>query len=184
MAVTGASGMIYARTLLGALQEIGSVETHLIVSSGARRVLETESGWMVDDMETLAHEVHQEDDLTAPPSSGSWLHNGMVICPCSMASLSAIAQGFAHNLIHRAADVAIKERRPLVLVVRETPLSHIHLKNMLSASEAGAVITPASPGFYHGPETIQDLADHLIGRVLDQLSISHDLIERWGDQQE
>ncbi|MGE4551633.1 MAG: UbiX family flavin prenyltransferase [Desulfovibrionaceae bacterium] len=180
LAVTGASGQLYATALARALGRAEGVELHLVLSDAAREVMRHEDGADPDELAALAHAVHHERDLAAPPASGSWRLHGMVICPCSMASLAAIAQGLGNNLIHRAADVCLKERIPLVLVPRETPLSAIHLENMLRAQRAGAVILPACPGFYHRPATLPDLADHLAGKILDQLAIPHDLFRRWG----
>ncbi|TVQ96591.1 MAG: UbiX family flavin prenyltransferase [Desulfovibrionales bacterium] len=180
LAVTGASGMPYAQTLANMLQDF--CELHLIVSN---------AGWLVWDQEVAlpreglldtAFQVYSQGDLAAPPASGSWRHQGMVVCPCSMASLAAIANGLGSNLIHRAADVTLKERQRLVLVTRETPLNSIHLENMLSVTRAGGVILPASPGFYHRPQTIQDIARQLCGRILDSLSLEHELTPRWGEK--
>jgi len=181
LAVTGASGMPYALTLARALAATPGVELHCIVSNAARTVLEVETDEGPDAFAGLATRSYGQDDLAAPPASGSWQHAGMVVCPCSMASLAAVARGLGTNLIHRAADVCLKERRPLVLVPRETPLSRIHLENMLAAHAAGAHIVPACPGFYHKPKTIQDLCGHLAARVLDLLAIPHDLCPRWGE---
>lgn len=180
LAVTGASGTIYAAILAGALSRRDDVELHVIMSDAARQVMALETSFAPEQLTTGAT-VHQPEDIAAPPSSGSWRHDGMIICPCSMATLSAVATGFGHNLIHRSADVCLKERKPLIIVPRETPLSEIHLHNMLVATRAGAVILPASPGFYHRPETIEDLASQLAGKILDQLDIPHDLFKRWGD---
>ncbi|WP_419784809.1 UbiX family flavin prenyltransferase [Pseudodesulfovibrio sp.] len=181
LAVTGASGTLYAHTLARALAECENLELHLIISDAARKVMEMETDLSMEDFSPLAAAVHRADDIGAPPASGSWLHHGMVVCPCSMASLSAIATGRGDNLIHRAADVALKERRKLILVPRETPLSAIHLKNMLAADRAGAIILPACPGFYHRPASIDDLAAQLAGKILDQLDIPHALFSRWGE---
>ncbi|WP_461210192.1 UbiX family flavin prenyltransferase [Desulfocurvus sp. DL9XJH121] len=178
LAVTGASGMPYAATLCDALARTPGVELHLIVSQAARRVLALEGGAEALDA-APAHARHDENDIGAGPASGSFVHHGMVVCPCSMASLAAIASGLGTNLIHRAADVTLKERRPLVLVPRETPLSRIHLENMLRAHDAGATIVPACPGFYNGPQAVQDMVDHLCARILDQLDIPHSLSRRW-----
>jgi 4-hydroxy-3-polyprenylbenzoate decarboxylase len=180
LAVTGASGMPYALTLARALAAAPGVELCCIVSNAARTVLEIESDADPDAFAGLAVRAWDQDDLAAPPASGSWQHAGMVVCPCSMASLAAIARGLGSNLIHRAADVCLKERRPLVLVPRETPLSRVHLENMLTAHAAGAHIVPACPGFYHRPQSVQDLCDHLAARILDLLSIPHELCARWG----
>ncbi|MDD3311478.1 UbiX family flavin prenyltransferase [Pseudodesulfovibrio sp.] len=181
LAVTGASGAIYALSLARALSRCDGVELHLIVSDAARKVMALETDFSGDALAALADAVHPIGDIAAPPASGSWRHHGMIVCPCSMATLSAIATGRGDNLIHRAADVALKERRRLVLVPRETPLSSIHLRNMLAADRAGAVILPACPGFYHHPDDIGDLADQLAGKILDQLDIPHDLFARWGE---
>jgi len=180
LAVTGASGSVYAASLVKALGTMNDVELHVIISDAARKVLQLETNLSPDVLTSGAHSVHEPTDITAPPASGSWQHDGMIICPCSMATLSAVASGFGHNLVHRAADVALKERNKLILVPRETPFSSIHLENMLTADRAGAVILPACPGFYHGPKTIEDLADQLAGKILDQLDIPHTLFNRWG----
>jgi 4-hydroxy-3-polyprenylbenzoate decarboxylase len=181
LAITGASGTIYAATLAAELGHRQDIELHLILSNAARLVMDTETDIRPETLMAHAHTVHDEADIAAPPASGSWRHHGMIICPCSMATLSAVANGYGNSLINRAADVTLKERGRLVLVTRETPLSSIHLTNMLTADRAGAVIMPASPGFYHRPETIDDLAAHLAGRVLDQLDIPHALHTRWGE---
>ncbi|QGY40616.1 UbiX family flavin prenyltransferase [Pseudodesulfovibrio cashew] len=181
LAVTGASGSLYAASLVKALGGREDVELHVVISDAARKVLELETDMTTDALTAGAHAVHDERDIAAPPASGSWRHHGMVVCPCSMATLAAVATGVGNNLIQRAADVTLKERKKLVLVPRETPMSAIHLQNMLAADRAGAIILPACPGFYHRPETIGDLADHLAGRILDQLDIPHDLFPRWGE---
>lgn len=181
LAVTGASGTVYAVSLVKALGYREDVELHVVISDAASKVLGLETDFPKDALTDAAAAVHAVDDIAAPPASGSWRHDGMIVCPCSMATLSAVATGFGHNLIHRAADVTLKERGRLVIVPRETPLSTIHLNNMLAATQAGAVILPACPGFYHGPETIEDLADQLAGKILDQLDIPHDLYKRWGE---
>jgi len=181
LAVTGASGPQYALALAKALGGRTDIELHLIVSEAAKKVIALEAGFRPEDLIALAHASYGEKDIASAPASGSWRHAGMIVCPCSMASLAAIAQGLGANLIHRAADVTLKEGRKLVLVTRETPLSLIHIKNMLAAKEAGATIVPASPGFYHKPKTIDDLVNHLAGRILDQLDIENDLFPRWGE---
>lgn len=182
LAVTGASGTIYAVSLVRALSGRDDVELHLVMSDAARKVMELETDLSEDALTSPADVIHQAEDIAAPPASGSWQHHGMVVCPCSMATLAAVASGLGSNLIHRAADVTLKERRKLILVPRETPLSAIHLKNMLAADRAGAIVLPACPGFYHRPATVEELADQLAGRILDQLNIPHDLYKRWGDQ--
>ncbi|QJB54949.1 UbiX family flavin prenyltransferase [Pseudodesulfovibrio sp. zrk46] len=181
LAVSGASGSLYAVSLVKALGHRDDVELHVIISDAATKVLAMETDIPLDALMDGAYAVHAPDNIAAPPASGSWQHSGMIICPCSMATLSAVATGFGHNLIHRSADVALKERKPLIIVPREAPLNSIHIQNMLTANQAGAVILPASPGFYHRPKTIEDLADHLAGKVLDQLDIPHNLFKRWGE---
>ncbi len=180
MAMTGASGTGYAIQLLKSLQAVPALETHLIVSRAALKILPLESDVDQDELMAMADFAYAEDDIGAPPASGSWQHSGMVICPCSMASLAAISNGLGSNLVHRAADVALKERRPLILVPRETPLNAIHLQNMLQVTRAGGTVLPACPGFYHRPADVQDLINHLVGRILDQFGLDHDLFPRWG----
>ncbi|MHC1701836.1 MAG: UbiX family flavin prenyltransferase [Humidesulfovibrio sp.] len=185
LAVTGASGPQYALAVARALNGRADVELHLILSEAAKKVIALEADFRPEDLIALAHTSYDEKNIAAGPASGSWRHAGMIVCPCSMASLGAIAHGLGTNLIHRAADVALKEGRKLVLVTRETPLNLIHIKNMLAAKEAGADIVPASPGFYHKPKTIDDLVNHLAGRILDQFSdqlgIDNTLFTRWGE---
>ena len=193
VAITGASGAPYAVRLLETLVT-AERPVQLIVSSHGLRLLSTELD--IDSVDALRPRVGEpgwdrwvkcfdDNDRGAAPASGSALNAGMVICPCSMGTLSAIAVGASRSLVERAADVALKERRPLVLVPRETPLSAIHLENMLRATRAGAVVMPASPGFYHRPSGIDDLVDFIVARVLDHLGVPHRLVARWGsDEQE
>jgi len=187
-AITGASGAPYAIRLLEQLIT-AKRQVQLVISSHGLRLLETESG--VGSEAELRERVgaskwnehvtvFDDADRGAPPASGSALNAGMVICPCSMGTLSAISIGASRSLVERAADVALKERRPLVLVPRESPLSAIHLENMLRVTRAGAVVLPAAPGFYHRPSSIDDLIDFVVARVLDHLGIEHKLMRRWG----
>ncbi|MBC7674291.1 MAG: UbiX family flavin prenyltransferase [Polaromonas sp.] len=189
MAITGASGAPYAVRLLQQLLVVRQ-PVQLIVSSHGLRLLRTETD--IDSQETLRVAVgadawdalvtvYDDDDRGAAPASGSARNRGMVICPCSMGTVSAISQGTSRSLVERAADVALKERRTLVLVPRETPYSVIHLENMLRLTRAGAVVLPASPGFYHRPSAIAELVDFVVARVLDQLGVEHQLGKRWGD---
>jgi flavin prenyltransferase len=188
-AITGASGAPYAIRLLEQLIK-AQRRVQLVISSHGLRLLEMESG-VRSDAELRERvgiggwdeyvTVFDDADRGAAPASGSALNAGMVICPCSMGTLSAISVGASRSLVERAADVALKERRPLVLVPRESPLSAIHLENMLRVTRAGAVVLPASPGFYHRPSSIDDLVDFVAARVLDHLGIEHTLARRWGD---
>lgn len=187
MGVTGASGAPYAVRLLQCLAASGE-KVQLIVSSHGMRLLSTEMDISsIDQLRDAAGgdswdssvTVFSNDDRGAPPASGSALSSGMVVCPCSMGTLSAISVGASRSLIERAADVALKERRKLVLVPRETPLSAIHLQNMLRLSRAGAVVLPAAPGFYGRPQQISELVDFVVARVLDQLGVEHQLGKRW-----
>lgn len=187
LAITGASGAPYAVRLLEQLTA-GGRPVSLIVSSHGLRLLSTESG--IETVAELRERVgaagwdahvrtYANSDRGAAPASGSALSGGMVICPCSMGTVASIAAGTSRSLVERAADVALKERRPLILVPRETPLSLIHLENMLRVTHAGAVVMPASPGFYHRPASIADLVDFIVARVLDHLRVPHDLVRRW-----
>jgi len=183
LALTGASGMPYAFALAKALAAIPDLELHLIASEAAQKVLELESDVAWDDFTRLAGRVYSQNELDAAPASGSWRHAGMIVCPCSMATLAAIASGLGHNLIHRAADVTLKERRPLILVPRETPFNRIHLENMLRAHDAGAIILAASPGFYHKPKSIDELADFIAARALDLLGLPQNLRPGWKEEE-
>lgn len=177
--VSGSSAPHLGTTLLRALKEIDAVETHLVLSPGARRSIELELGIDASEVEALADISYAASDLGAAISSGSFLTAGMVVIPCSMRTLAAVANGNSDNLLTRAADVTLKERRRLVLVTRETPLSYIHIRNMETATLAGAVILPPVPAFYHRPQTIEDLLLQTCGKVLDQFGIEHDLYTRW-----
>jgi 4-hydroxy-3-polyprenylbenzoate decarboxylase len=188
MAITGASGAPYAVRLLQQLLAADR-QVWLIVSSHGLRLLRTEME--IDSVDALRTRVgveawrrlvtvYEDADRGAAPASGSARNAGMVICPCSMGTLSAISIGASRSLVERAADVMLKERRRLVLVPRETPLSAIHLQNMLRLARAGAVILPAAPGFYNRPQSVQDLVDFIVARVLDQLDVEHALAPRWG----
>ena len=176
--ITGATGAIYGVRLLGALQEAGT-ETHLIVSKWGGRTLLHETPYSLDQVQKMATRWYPSQDEGATVASGSFLTQGMVLCPCSARSLAAIAHGHGDNLIHRAADVVLKERRKLVLVVRETPLSDIHLENMLRLSRMGVVIFPPVPAFYNQPRTIDDLVQQTVMRILDQFGIHTPASGRW-----
>jgi len=188
LAITGASGAPYAVRLLETLLA-AERPVQLIVSSHGLRLLSTEVD--IADVSALRARlgaaawdrfvsVFDDADRGAAPASGSALNAGMVVCPCSMGTLSAIAVGSSRSLVERAADVALKERRPLVLVPRETPLSAVHLENMLRVTRAGALVMPAAPGFYNRPQRIEDLVDFIVARVLDHLGVEHALVRRWG----
>ena len=179
--ISGASGSIYGIRLLEVLKEKG-VETHLVISSAARQIIPEETAYSVEKVEALAAFVHDNRNLGAPISSGSFRTEGMVVAPCSIKSLSGIANSFNDSLLTRAADVTLKERRRLVLTVRETPLHHGHLDLMTRATNAGAVIFPPVPAFYCKPATIEDLVDQTVGKILDLFSIDGELFTRWGSQ--
>jgi flavin prenyltransferase len=176
--ISGASGAVYGIRLLEALRDNG-VETHLVMSAAARRVALLETGRTPEQVEALASFSYSNDDLEAPVASGSFGTLGMVVVPCSIKSLSAIAHCFSETLLVRAADVCLKERRRLVLVVRETPLHLGHLHLMTSVTEYGAVILPPAPGFYHAPRKLEDLVDHTVGKIMDQFGLEHSLYKRW-----
>lgn len=178
---SGASGVIYGIRLLEVLHSI-NIQTYLIISEWAKRNIETETNKTLEYVKSLSSVNYDNFKLDAAVSSGSFLHDGMVIVPCSMKSLSSIANGYDDTLISRAASVTLKESRTLILVPRETPLSRIHLENMIKLQDAGAIILPAMPGFYHKPSTIDEIIDHLVGKILDQLKIRHELFTRWKDQ--
>ena len=178
IAITGCSGVVYGVRLLEVCRQLG-IETNLIISAAAERILKLELGKGADELRKLATWSYSPDDLEAPIASGSVRTDGMVIAPCSMKTLGAVASGVADNLITRVADVTLKEGRPLVLVPRETPLNLIHLENMARLKRAGATILPAMPAFYSKPETVSELIDFIVGRVLDILGIEHQLYERW-----
>ncbi len=193
LVITGASGSLYGLRLLERLLHAGE-RVYLLISKAGRVVIATEVGMALPDdeaeLEALLTQLYQahpnqlrvlaDHDWFAPIASGSNASRAMVVCPCSCGTLAAIAHGSADSLIERAADVALKERRQLILVVRETPFSTIHLENMLTLSRMGATILPASPGFYHRPERVEELIDFIVARILDHLGIDHQLLKRWG----
>jgi 4-hydroxy-3-polyprenylbenzoate decarboxylase len=178
IAITGATGVNIAIKLLEKLKE-KDIKRELIISKIAERIIEIESEYNITEISNLASKKYDFENLEAAPASGSYKVDTMVVVPCSMKTLSAIANGYADNLITRAADVMIKERRQLVLIVRESPLSAIHLENMLKLARLGVVIAPPVPSFYIKPKTVDELIDYLVGRILDQIGIESD-IKRWG----
>jgi len=177
--ISGSSSPIYGIRTLESLRAEGGTEIHLIVTAAVRRVIELEAGRKLEDVLSLAHFVYQESDLAASISNGSFHTDGMIVAPCSMRSLAEIANGTSPTLLTRAADVDLKERRAPVLMVRETPLSLIHLRNMTAATEDGAVILPPIPAFYHCPKTIDDIINHSVGKALDIMSIPRRLFRAW-----
>ncbi len=179
VAISGASGAIYGIRAVEAIREDRSVELHLIVSSGAKATIAYETDRTVEEIQKLADVVHEEKDLAATIASGSFETHAMLVAPCSIRTMAAIANALNDNLIVRAADVHLKERRKLVLMVRETPFNATHLRLMHELAVAGAVILPPVPAFYHRPTTLMDLVDHSVGKALDQLGVQHALFERW-----
>jgi flavin prenyltransferase len=177
--ISGASGSIYGIRLLEVLREVPGLETHLVISRAAKRTLVDETEYTVRDVEALATQVYDDRDIGAALASGSFRTAGMVVAPCSIKTMSALANSHADTLLSRAGDVTLKEGRPLIVVVRETPLHTGHLRQMLALSEMGAVILPPVPAFYHRPKTIRDLVDHTVGRVLDRIGIEHGLVTEW-----
>ena len=177
--MTGASGVIYGVKILGVLSKLG-IETHLIITQAGLKNLAIETSGNINGLKSMASHVYDEGDLSAPLASGSFKVDGMVVAPCSIKTLSAIANSYSHNLLVRAADVMLKERRRLVLLVRETPLHEGHLELMLKVTRMGGVIMPPVPAFYHHPKTIEDLIDQTIGKVLDLFSVDAKLFKRWG----
>lgn len=176
--VSGGSGAIYGVALLKILREF-NIETHLVVSTMGEYVTNHECGVDLEGLKSLATYYHDNKNLAAPIASGSFKTDAMVIVPCSMKSVAAVANGMSDNLLTRAADVTIKENRKLIVVPRETPLSQIHLENMLKLSKIGVTVMPPSPGFYNHPQDIGDIVSGIVARILDQLGIDHDLTERW-----
>jgi flavin prenyltransferase len=179
VAITGATGAVYGVRLLERLRAIPGVETHLVISDAATLTLHQEVGLQRRDVETLAHVVHKNREIGAPIASGSFQSDGMVIAPCSMKTLAAVAHGLSDNLIARAADVILKERRRLVLMVRETPFNLAHLRNMTAVTEMGGIVFPPLPSFYNKPGSIDEMVDHTLARVIDLLGIENDLAPRW-----
>ena len=180
MSITGASGVDLAVILLRQLKKKG-LETELIITKVAEKIITIETDYKLNEIIELSDKYYDVDDLTAGPASGSYKNNIMIIIPCSMKTLAAIANGYADNLITRAADVIIKERRKLILVVRESPFSAIHLENMLKLSRLGVIIAPPIPSYYIKPKSIKDLNEYFVGRILDHIGVDSD-IKRWGDK--
>ena len=183
IAITGASGVVYGKRLLEVLKDLGK-ETALVITDPAKIILEYELGIKEEDIKILASEYYLPRDLTSSINSGSFQFESMVIVPCTMKTLSAIANGYANNAVTRAADVTLKERRKLVIVPRETPLRSVHLQNMLTVSKEGGIILPAMPGFYHRPQTNDEIIDFIVGKILDVLGIDNNMFDRWTGEME
>ena len=179
VAITGATSAVYGVRLLQRLGACPGVETHLVISDAASLTLHQEVGLQRRDVEALAHVVHKNREIGASIASGSFQTDGMVVAPCSMKTLAAVAHGISDNLIARAADVILKERRRLVLMVRETPFNLAHLRNMTAVTEMGGIVFPPLPSFYNKPGSIDEMVDHTVARVIDLLGIENDLAPRW-----
>lgn len=178
IAITGASGVIYAIRLLEELQK-NDVETHLVISQTAEEIISHETDYTLQDVEAIADYIYDEDDLTAKINSGSFYFDTCIVIPCSMKTLSSISNGYADNTISRVADVTLKEKRRLIIVPRETPLRTVHLENMTRISREGGIILPAMPAFYHNPESIDDQINFIIGKIFDLLNIDNNLFTKW-----
>ena len=181
VALTGATGVVIGVRLMQVLAE-ADAETHLIVSKWGQQTLEHETTLSLDTLRALATRVHPPGDMSSSISSGSFPVDAMVIAPCSMRTLAAVAQGYGDNLIHRVADVTLKERRPLIVVPRETPLNAIQLENMLKLARLGVCVLPPMPAFYNHPQTVEDVVDHIVGRILDQLGLPAAFARRWAGE--
>jgi 4-hydroxy-3-polyprenylbenzoate decarboxylase len=179
VAITGSTGVIYGIRLLEVLSTMKEIETHLIISKAGELAIKYETSWKLEDIHELADFWYDNTDIGARISSGSFRRDGMIVAPCTVKTMSALANSYCENLIVRAGDVALKERKKLVLLVRETPLHLGHIRNMERLTEMGAIIMPPAPAFYHKPETIQDIVDHTIGKMLDLFNIEHSLFRRW-----
>ena len=177
--ITGATGVIYGIRLLEVLSNIQDVETHLVISEAGEMTIKYETNRSVSDIRKLANYSYDIKDVGARISSGSFQRDGMIVAPCTVKSMSALANSYTENLIIRAGDVTLKERKKLLLVVRETPLHLGHLRNMERLTEMGAIIMPPVPAFYHRPRTTRDIIDHTIGKMLDMFGVKHDLFQRW-----
>jgi flavin prenyltransferase len=177
--ITGSTGSIYGIRLLQQLREVKEAEIHLVLSGPGKRTLVEETDWSLKDVEALAHVVHDDKDVGASLASGSFKTAGMVIAPCSVKTVAALASSYADTLIARAGDVHLKEGRTLIAVVRETPLHAGHLRQMLALAELGGVILPPMPAFYHRPRTVDDVVNHTIARILDRLGLPQDLVPEW-----
>lgn len=180
LGITGASGVIYGIRLLETLKNTEH-EVALIISDWGKRTIALETDYVLADITDLADTVYENDNLAAAVSSGSCRTDAVIIAPCSMRTLAAVANGYSDNLIVRVADVALKERRPLIMMPRETPLTAIHLKNMTEVTKAGAILVPPMAAFYHNPKTVDDIINQSVGKVLDLLYIPHNLFQRWGE---
>jgi 4-hydroxy-3-polyprenylbenzoate decarboxylase len=180
--LSGASGVIYGVKLLEYLAGLKSIETYLIITRAAEKIIKFELNMKKREVEEMADFSYDEDELDAPINSGSFRTDGMIVVPCSMKTLSCIAYGISTNLLLRAADVVLKENRKLILVPRETPLSYTHVKAMERTLKAGAIILPAMPPFYHRPKSIDDLINYMVGKVLDLMGIENSIYERWGSK--
>ena len=178
--MSGSSGVIYGIRMLEVLAQHKEIETHLIMSQSARLNIGIETDWKVEDVEALADVVHNNKNIAASISSGSFKTAGMIVAPCSMKTLSGIVNSYADNLLIRAADVVLKERRKLILVPREAPYSEIHLEHMLKLTRMGAVVIPASPGFYNRPQSVEDMVDFVVARILSQIGLPQSLVPAWG----
>lgn len=177
--ITGATGAIYGIRLLEVLAAVKDIETHLVISEAGETNIKYETDWKIEEIKALAEYSYDIDDIGARLSSGSFKRDGMIVAPCSVKTLSALANSYTENLLIRAGDVTLKERKRLVLLVRETPLHIGHIKNMERLSEMGAIIMPPVPAFYYRPKTMQDIIDHIVGKVLDAFDIEHNLFQRW-----
>lgn len=177
--ITGASGVMYGIRLLQVLSSVKEVKTHLIISEVGERIISYETDWEIEDVKKLADFCYKNTDIGAQIASGSFYRDGMIIAPCTIKTMSALANSYTENLLIRAGDVTLKERKGLALLVRETPLHLGHLRNMERLTEMGAIIFPPVPAFYHKPQTIGDIVDQTIGKVLDMFNIEHDLYQRW-----
>jgi 4-hydroxy-3-polyprenylbenzoate decarboxylase len=179
IAITGATGAVYGIRLLEVLAAMKDMETHLVISEAGEKVISSETSWKVSDVRKLASYSYDIKDIYAPIASGSFPSDGMVVAPCTIKTLSALANSYSENLIVRAGDVTLKERKKLVVVVRETPLHLGHLRNMERLTEMGGIVLPPMPAFYHRPQSVQDIVDHTVGKILDIFGIKHELFTRW-----